>query len=380
MKKMLYVASTFIHLKHFHLDYLGYFTRQGWEVQVLASGDPDLVPGVYRKIVLPFEKKMSSPKNFSTALKIARLIRQERYDAIQVHTSLAAFFTRLGIQLSGYRPQLVSNTVHGYLFDDQSPALKRIVMLGAEKWMKPVTDLLMVMNQEDLEIARNNRLSRGRVIQIHGMGLELSRFPERREEESARLRQEAGIVPEELVLLYPAEFSKRKNQIFLLEGVRKLREDGVPLRLILPGEGGLLEECREQARQWGLEGQVEFPGYTRELPRYLQMADLAVSSSRIEGLPFNLMEAMAAGLPLAATRIKGHTDLIEQGRNGFLFDFGDLDGFCTAVRHLYEDPGLRRRMGRENRERIQAYSLEQVLPEVVAAWEEAWHEKEGVGC
>lgn len=125
---------------------------------------------------------------------------------------------------------------------------------------------------------------------------------------------------------------------------------------------------------------MEFPGYTRELPRYLQMADLAVSSSRIEGLPFNLMEAMAAGLPLAATRIKGHTDLIEPGKNGFLFDFGDLDGFCTAVRHLYEDPGLRRRMGRENRERIQAYSLEQVLPEVVAAWEEAWHEKEGVGC
>ena len=72
---------------------------------------------------------------------------------------------------------------------------------------------------------------------------------------------------------------------------------------------------------------------------------------------------MACGLPVIASRIKGHEDLIEPGVNGLLFDFDDEEAFCQAVRQLYEDKKLREKMGRAGQEKVQRYRLERVLPE-----------------
>ena len=75
------------------------------------------------------------------------------------------------------------------------------------------------------------------------------------------------------------------------------------------------------------------------------------------------MEAMACGLPVIASRVKGHEDLIEPDVNGLLFDFDDEEMFCQAVRRLYEDKKLREQMGQAGKEKVQRYRLETVLPE-----------------
>lgn len=357
-RKILYTASTDGHLRSFHLPYLKALAEDGWAVTAAAAGDGRGLPEGVDFVSVPFTKSFVSPDNFRAAAAIAGLIRKERFDVILTHTSLAAFFTRLGVRLAGKRNAVVINTVHGYLFDDMSSPMRRAVMLGAEKLMAGVTDAVLTMNEADHTIAEKNRLAH-KVIPIDGMGVPLKKFAPPAPVERAEARQSLSIAEDALVLLYAAEFSERKNQKFLVEALPQLPENAV---LLLPGTGALREDCREAAMALQVSGRVILPGFVQDMTPYLHAADVCISSSRSEGLPFHVMEAMSCGLPSVLTRVKGHEDLLRGEKAGLLFPFDDRDAFVKAVRRLADDPALRQKMGDAARESVQRYSLDQVKP------------------
>lgn len=367
--KILYVASTYIHLKHFHLPYLNYFHEKGDTVHIAAGGTEYPIPYADQVWHVPFQKSVFSPANFRAAWKFSRIIRRENYDLIAVHTTLAAFFTRLALRLSG-RSCPVCNTVHGYLFDDRSPFLKRTAFLLAEKSMASVTDTVAVMNREDWEIAEKHRLYRRQLKFIRGMGVDFSRFPAITDEARRNARDALGFSDSDFVLTFAGEFSRRKNQKMLIGAMTMLPEE---CRLLLLGDGGELEQCRRLAEEKGVAGRVIFAGYQADTPFYYAASDLCVSSSRSEGLPFNLMEAMHMGLPVAATRVKGHTDLVIPGRNGILAEFDDEAGFAREVTGLIKNPARRNAMGGNNRKDMENYSLSSVFEENVSLYEELLH-------
>ena len=101
--------------------------------------------------------------------------------------------------------------------------------------------------------------------------------------------------------------------------------------LVLAGQGSELEACRRLAVRCGVSDRVLMPGYVQDLSLWYAAADVCVSASRIEGLPFNVMEAMYSGRPVVATRIKGHTDLITDGAEGLLYEYNDDFGFCDCI-------------------------------------------------
>ena len=115
---------------------------------------------------------------------------------------------------------------------------------------------------------------------------------------------------------------------------------------------------------------VHFPGFVRDMETYYRAADICVSASRSEGLPFNVMEAMACGLPVIASDVKGHQDLVRSGENGLLYPFGDKKAFVDAVKMLLE-PEKRRRMGESARKSVHRFGMETVFPELTAIYEKA---------
>ena len=196
------------------------------------------------------------------------------------------------------------------------------------------------------------------------MGVELERCtasPDTR----AAMRQKLGLKDGDVALIYPAEFSDRKNQAMLLRAMESLPDH---VKLLLPGRGALLEDVKAQARDTGLTHRVLFPGFVTDIPGWLAASDIAVSSSRSEGLPFNIMEAMAAGLPVAASDVKGHTDLITPGETGLLCPYDDAAAFAAAILRLTEDSALRAQMGRAGKAQVQRYRLDAVLPQVMALY------------
>lgn len=365
-KKLLYIASSFGHLASFHQPYTEWLTQQGYEVHAAAGGEQRALRGVSRYIPVPFEKSMFSPHNFAAVLQLHSLLQRENYAMISLHTSLAAFFARLAVQLLPKRQRpVVMNTAHGYLFDDSTPLLKRTLLLGAERMTAPVTDWLLTMNRQDEQIARRYRLGR-HIVPTPGMGIALTRFSPPSQEEKRALRRAMELPENALVLIYAAEFSSRKNQKMLISAMPELPN----AVLLLPGRGALLEDCRTLAQQKGVADRVRFPGFTSNIEQYYRAADLCVSSSRSEGLPFNVMEAMACGLPAVLSDVNGHEDLVRSGENGLLFPYDDQNAFIRAVKQAAE-PALQAQMSAAAVQTAVPYGIDAVFPTLTAIYSQA---------
>ena len=349
--RVLITASTFSHIMSFHLPYVRRFKELGWEVHIACGGAPRDIPGADRIIQLPLEKKLAAPGNLRASAILRRLMRENAYDLVLMHTSLAAFFTRFA-ELGLHRRPPTVNVVHGYLFDDNTPPLKSVLLRDAEYITAPVTDLLLTMNRYDYDWAVSHHAGKT-VHMIPGMGVpDISADVSRPEHE-------------EFVLIYPAEFSGRKNQAMLIRAMPLLPER---VKLVLPGSGALLDECRELSEHLGVSKRVYFPGHVDNVRELLSSSDAAVTASRSEGLPFNVMEAMQCALPVIASNVKGNTDLVQYGVTGLLFPFNDEAAFARCVKRLMEDRATAAQMGQNGRAAVGKYELDNVLDMVMAEY------------
>lgn len=315
------------------------------------------IPFVDQVFSLSLHKQMLSLQNIKAATFLRRLIIKENYDLIITHTSLAAFFTRLAVKNLRDRPP-ICDVMHGYLFDDKTQFIKRSVLQIAEMAMAKETELLLTMNNWDYQYALNRRLA-GRIEMIPGMGVEYSRL-DSVSESSESLRRRFGIPNKSFIMVYAAEFSERKNQRMLIDAMPSLPENVI---LALPGDGDLRAECIRHAQKMNVSKRVLFPGYVSDVAPWYRLADIAVSSSRSEGLPFNILEAMYCGLPVVASMVKGHTDLLEE--IGLLFPHENIKAFTKDVMELMNDPVLYKRIAVREKERVCEYSLDRVLPAVM---------------
>jgi glycosyltransferase EpsD len=167
-----------------------------------------------------------------------------------------------------------------------------------------------------------------------------------------------------------AEFIPRKDHAFLIEQVKRLHDGPLPdIRLLLLGQGELEEKIKSEVRGSGMEAYVSFLGYRTDVNEVCAAADLLVSASAQEGLPMNIMEAMATGIPVVCTDIRGQRDLITDGRNGYLFSRGDAEAFARHVIRLLGDDSLRDCIGRQNRLDAGKYSLECAIGAMAAIYE-----------
>lgn len=361
--KLLFVASTRSHINAFHLPYLQQLHKDGWNVHCAYGGTGDSIPYADRSIPLPLKKSMTSPANFRAARILRSAILEEAYDAIIVHTTLAAFFTRSALFGLKQRPKVI-NMVHGYLVDGQTNWLKRTVMLAAEQLTAPVTDLVLTMNQWDYETAQRLRLGT-RVEAIHGVGVNFSALASHSEEAVLTLRNELCIPHDATVLFFAAEFSANKSQEVLIRALKQLPEN---VYLVLAGQGDLLSHCKELAHSLNIGNRVVFPGYVNNISLWYSMADIVVASSRKEGLPFNIMEAMYMGLPVVASAVKGHIDLIRDGETGLLYPYGDDQACANQISRLIETPSLALELAHQAQAEIGQYALDQVFPQVMALY------------
>ena len=373
-RKVLYAASTFGHLRSFHLPYIEALRADGFDVTLLAGGDPVAagMPQGVRCIPADFVKSMSSPRNFAVAREVSRLQLRERFDIVLTHTSLAAFFVRLGIlgavqRDKGARPRVV-NTVHGYLFDADASFPRRAALLAAERLCAGVTDQIVVMNRQDAIIAREHRLCRGQVVETPGMGVVLDGLHPASACERASARRALGMRDDAFVCLCVAEFSQRKNQRLLIEALPNLSERVI---LALPGKGSEQQACLNLARELGVEGRVSMPGHldAAGLALWRAASDVCVSASRYEGLPFHVVEAFACGLPAVLSSVKGHVDLVDPSVNVLLFNQGDAAGFCSCVERLLADPARLVEMGEHAVATSARYSLSHVFKPLLAVYE-----------
>jgi len=160
----------------------------------------------------------------------------------------------------------------------------------------------------------------------------------------AQWRQAHGLEPHATVLVHVGRFAPPKNHALLVEAFAQVRADA-PLYLLLVGGGELEDAVREQVAALGLESRVRFLGVRADVADILRASDVFVLSSRVEGNPLSVMEAMAAGLPVVSTAVGGVPELVREGATGLLVPSEDAGALARALQALVDDPVRRQAMG-----------------------------------
>ena len=289
----------------------------------------------------------------SAVRELTALIRREGVRLLHCHTPMGAACARLAAARAGLHN--VVYTAHGFHFFDGAPKKNWLIYYPVEKFLSRYTDSLLLINREDYARAKKKFSARHTDL-LPGVGIDIEAV-QRGSAESAGLREELGISPEKRVLLTAGEMIPRKNQALLLEVLRRL--DDPALTLIILGHGKLQDELKAKARALGVEQQVLFPGYRTDVFRFYGIADLFLFPSLQEGLPVAVMEAMAAGLPVLASAVRGNRDLILPGEGGALLPPHDAEAWEKTVSILLRDCKKREAYGQYNRLRIGAFSREE---------------------
>lgn len=355
--KVLYCASTASHIRNFHLPYLKKFHDEGVAIHV-AVDEKTEISYADKVFGLHFRKRLVSSNNIYALFQLYKIIKREKYDAIISNTTLAGVIVRISLLFLRKRPR-VCHIVHGYIFDMDS-GLRKYLYLIPEKIAALVSDVVFVMNDEDLQIATRYHLYKEQLHHIDGMGLDISRFTPLDEEKALQLRSRMGLRRENFVYAYAAEFSKRKNHTMLIRAFAQCYLENAVL--LLAGEGETLPYCKKLALELDIAERVRFLGHVTNIFDVFQMSDIVVSASTSEGLPFNIMEGMYCSRPILASNIKGHRDLVEQSKNGFLFDKNRTKDLAHYLECLYNmDNEKLNGMGSSSRIKVDSYLLHNVF-------------------
>jgi len=360
VNKVLFCATVDSHFKSFHIPYLKWFKEMGWEVHIAANGNIE-IPYVDHKFNIPIQRSPFHLKNIKAIRNLSSIINKNNYQIIHCHTPMGGILARLAARKARIEGTKVIYTAHGFHFCKGAPLLNWVIYYPIEKLMAHYTDCLITINQEDYELSVK-RFNTNKIEHINGVGINTDEFKPINDSQKILLKKSFGYQPDDFLLFYAAEFNKNKNQQFLLNSLKLVKEHIPNVRLLLAGEGPLLNQCKQLAKSLGISNMVDFLGYRNDLKEIVPMCDVAVASSLREGLPVNIMEAMACGLPIVAVDNRGHRELVMNDINGWLVNNNDPEEFSEKLITLAKSNGFKKKLGLNGREiTIQKYSIDYVL-------------------
>ena len=365
MKKVLFVATVVkTHIMEFHVPYLKMFKEMGWETAVAAKNDYEnpsdcTIPYCDTYYDIPFERNPLKIGNLNAYKKLERVINDGKYDIIHCHTPVGAMLTRLAGRQVRKKGTQVFYTAHGFHFYKGAPMINWLLYYPVEKWLSRYTDVLITINKEDY--MRAKKFAAEKVLYIPGVGVDLKKFQTSNEEHEKKhkwLCSEYDIPQDAMILLSVGEVNKNKNHKVVIEALGKLKCKNI--YYVICGRGPLTKEYKLLIQKLNLGKQVILAGYRTDVVEFYKAADVFVFPSFREGLPVSVMEAMASGLPIIATRIRGSSDIVKECVNGILLNPDDVDGFANAI-DRFTDTNMIKKISSKNAEEAKKYDLSMVV-------------------
>jgi len=226
-------------------------------------------------------------------------------------------------------------------------------------------DAFIVLSKKIEEELINCNFSKDKIYFIpNGVDIEKFKMPE----DKKALKEKYGFANKKIIT-FVGRLSDEKGLEFLMEAFKNLNIQGKYLLIL--GEGHLKEKLINYTQNPGISEKVSFLGFCEDVSDYLKISDLFVLPSISEGMSNALLEAMASGLPVVATKVSGNVDLIEDSINGFLVDPANSQQLTIAMERILKDERLVQKMGEANRKKIEKYySMEKVVSSYIAIYEE----------
>lgn len=364
MKKVLLVATVQSHIAQFHKPLISILNENGYIVDVAARDNLkeknglkiDNVNNIYD---IPFSRSPINRNNIEAYKELKEIIIKNEYDIIHCNTPMGGIITRLIKKNNKDIKAKIIYTAHGFHFYKGAPIVNWLVYYPIEKYFSKYTDVLITINEEDYKTAKS-KFKNVNVQKINSTGVKLKKFEDiMTEQEKSLIKKDLKVQKEDFVIVNIGELNKNKNQIMQLKSMKKLVEEGnTNIKLFICGNGPLEEFYKQYIQENNLTNNVILLGYRTDVNKILQIANCVISTSLREGLGINVLEAMASGVPVIATKNRGHSELIKDGVNGYLVGLDDVDSLVGDIKKVIENNNDV--MIKNEKEEVKKYSEEVV--------------------
>lgn len=372
MKKALLLTSVASMIQQFNMRNIELLLEMGYEVEVACNFEQgntcaeEQIDALKRELEskgvawhqIDFARNVFQlGQNLRAYKQLNILFRQNGYTLVHCQSPIGGV---LGRMVAYKHKTKIIYTAHGFHFFKGAPWKNWLLFYPVEKMLSYKTDELLVINREDYALA-HKKFHMKKLTYIPGIGVN-TELRDCDGEQKKEKREELGIPKDGFLMLQVAEFSQNKNQKTVIEAVERMANPD--FYYVMCGIGPKKDNLENYVKEHNLGENVRFVGFRNDVHELLQCADCFCLSSYREGLSVALMEAMAAGLPVIASRIRGNVDLIDDEKGGYLVTPGNPAEYKESCQKLFsgkqENPKQVNAMGEYNQKKIKQFSAETV--------------------
>lgn len=365
--KILYVSTISNTVNAFLIPHIRMLINEGHQVDVAFNLKNEVCPKIYdmgcKVYQVPFQRSPLNIDNFRSYQLLKNIINTERYDLVHTHTPVASAIVRLVCK--NLKEVKVFYTAHGFHFFKGAPIKNWIIYYPIEKYLAKYTDTLITINTEDYDRAKKSFKTR-KIEYVPGVGLNVKKINEV-VINKIEIYKEIGVPKNALVFISVGELNNNKNHKIVIESLSRLNNPN--LYYIICGQGYLKKELMNLICKLNLQNHVKLLGFRNDVLELYKASDLFIFPSFREGLSVSLMEAMACGLPIVCSNIRGNTDLIDE-KGGSLFDPHSVDSCKEAISKV-----LNNNIGKVckyNTEKIEYFSTDSVIKKMGKLYKEVF--------
>jgi glycosyltransferase involved in cell wall biosynthesis len=306
-------------------------------------------------------------------LALWRLLRRERPAIVHTHTSKAGVVGRLAAWLA--RVPVVIHTPHGHIFYGYYGTVASAIIRLLERLLAKITDRIVTLTDRGAEEhVRFHIAGMEKFATIHS-GIDLAYFRSVQVDPAVK-RKELGLPPEGPIVGTVGRLVPIKGLEWLLKAAQRVLAEFTQACFVIIGNGPMLGELRQLTSKLGIGLQVVFLGAREDVPECLAALDLFVLPSLNEGMGRALLEAMAVGCPVVATRVGGIPDIVADGATGLLVPPRDDRALSAAILALLRDRSRRAAYGEAARRHVDGrFDVETMVRNIERLYDEVWQEK-----
>jgi len=321
---------------------------------------------------IPFLRRPVAPiDDVRAAAAVFSMLRGFRPDVVHTHMAKAGTVGRVAalaynrIVPANARARLV-HTYHGHVHEGYFSPVKTRIFAGIERLLARGTDRIVAISPRiRSELVDEHRIGRPDQYRVVPLGFDLSAFAAVDDGARAAARHALGLTKHRAVVTTVGRLTAIKQQRLFLETAAALTRCGREIDFLIAGDGELRGALERTARDLGVADRVRFLGWRRDLATLYAATDVFLLTSRNEGTPVALIEAMAAGCAGVSTDVGGVRDVVADDRVGRVAAFGDVPAIADHVRTLIDNPQLRRGIAETGRRYVlERFNLDRLLDDI----------------
>ncbi|MBC8184840.1 glycosyltransferase [candidate division KSB1 bacterium] len=293
--------------------------------------------GIRIEILNEMKRETNIVGDIKSLIKLYKIIKKEKPDIVETHTAKAGAIGRIASFLANV--PIVVHTYHGHVFSEYfNIVTTKIIILIERILSKLSTKIIVLSKSQQMDIVNKYKISNFEKTEIIPLGIQLKPFMKIRK--NGNLKKELNIKDDEKLIAMIGRIVPIKNFEMIFRVFMKLKKNGLSVHLCIVGDGKRKEKFARNENN----GNVHFLNWRPDIENIYSGIDLLALTSRNEGTPLTIIEAMAAKVPVVATNVGGVPDIVKNNETGFLCDVDDDEEMVNKIKLLLTDEKINKRI------------------------------------